>query len=139
MEEVLSFSFTFAILAMPFALIFASLLEALIKSFQCKSLPASALIESIFRVLTVGTMPKMMWIDAARIITGMANKSSLRDRAAEMLENQAMRQVISPFTIFAPCDLPISTAQSLSRVIPTSSVEIDFNSQEDTLPWQKKS
>lgn len=131
----LAFAFTFAVSAMPFALIGSALFQTCFGCLADKRAFGSAFIEGVFAILAVCAVPEMLGVNASRVVAGMTNEPALRNWTFEFLKNEPVSEVISPLAIFSPGDLPVTLRSSLTSVIPAARFKIDFDPKEDPLPW----
>jgi hypothetical protein len=133
MEDWLSFSFSLAVLALPLALVGASLLFALVEFRKNKSALASTFIEGVFHVPSVSIAPQMLRIYAARVIAGVTDFLALWNPTFEFLVYDPVSEPGFVAFIF-PRDLPVSFVIQWALVIPAAGHKVHVHFDDNPLP-----
>lgn len=128
-----SFAFSFAVLALPFAVICSPLLLFCVEGSENEGAFASPLIESVFRVLSVRPEPQMCGIYASRIVARMTDALTLWNRAFEGLVDDSMSKAGFVAFVF-PRDLAIALVIQGASVIPAISFRVHYYFEDDSLP-----
>jgi hypothetical protein len=122
-----SFPFATTVFTVPFTLILATFLFAGIESRQYECALGSSFIMGVLLILSVRSMPEVLWIYAAWIVASVTDFFAFRNWAFKFFVDKSVRQTVPSFAIFSPSNLPVPRAQLHSSIVPATCFKIYIN------------